>query len=402
MLESLTKAPDDPILGLTAAFLRDSRPDKVNLSAGVYKDAHGQTPVLRSVKLAEARLLEEETSKSYLPIEGSPAYAAAVRGLIFATAPSFADSANVVTAQTPGGTGALRVGAELVARARPGARVWMSRPTWPNHPNVFQAAGLALEWYPYFDAATNSLRFAEMIEALNGAASGDVVLLHGCCHNPTGIDPTAEQWREIGRLLAKKGLVPFVDFAYQGLADGLEQDTAGLSSLLESGEEVLIASSYSKNFGLYNERVGALTVVAAEEMQAEAAMSHMRQAIRANYSNPPAHGARVVELVLNDEELQEIWQSEVAAMRDRINKMRRRFVEVLRQCGVQDDYAFMADQRGMFSFTGLSREQVVALRETYGIYMVESGRMNVAGLTEGNLRRVGEAVAAVLAAYPSS
>jgi aspartate aminotransferase len=396
MLESLTKAPDDPILGLTAAFQRDRRPDKVNLSAGVYKDARGQTPVFRSVKLAEARLLEEETSKNYLPIEGSPAYGAAVQELIFATAPRYAGDARVVTAQTPGGTGALRVGAELIRRARPEARVWISRPSWPNHPNVFQAAGLAVEWYPYFDAATNSLRAEDMLAALRGATAGDVVLLHGCCHNPTGIDPTVEQWGEIGRLLVERELVPFVDFAYQGLADGLDKDTAGLTALLEENDEVLIASSYSKNFGLYNERVGALTVVAEDSERGQIAMSHMRQAIRANYSNPPAHGAKVVEAVLNDAELREIWRGEVAAMRDRINEMRRRFVEALGQAGAKGDFSFVADQRGMFSFTGLSKEQVVALREEHAIYMVESGRVNVAGLTEGNLRRVAEAIATVL------
>jgi aspartate/tyrosine/aromatic aminotransferase len=396
MLESLTRAPDDPILGLTAAFQRDPRPNKVNLSAGVYKDARGQTPVFRSVKLAEARLLEEETTKNYLPIEGSPAYGAAVQALVFATAPGFIGSGRVVTAQAPGGTGALRVGAELIRRAKPDARVWMSRPTWPNHPNVFQAAGLTVEWHPYFDPATNSLRFEEMLAALGGAAPGDVVLLHGCCHNPTGIDPTVAQWREIGRLLTEKSLIPFVDFAYQGLADGLEEDTAGLSALLESGTEALIASSFSKNFGLYNERVGALTVVAEDAERGDVAMSHMRQAIRANYSNPPAHGATVVEVVLSDAELREIWQGEVAAMRERINGMRRRFVEALQQAGAKGDFSFVADQRGMFSFTGLGKEEVIALREQHAIYMVESGRVNVAGLTEANLGRVAEAVTAVL------
>ncbi len=398
MFESLTQAPDDPILGLTAAFLRDPRPDKVSLSAGVYKDARGRTPVFQCVKQAEAQLLEEETTKNYLPIEGSPGYAAAVQSLIFATAPQFIGKDNVITAHTPGGTGALRVGAELLARARPGARVWISRPTWPNHPNVFQAAGLNVEWYPYFDPADNSLRFDEMLAALDGADAGDVVLLHGCCHNPTGVDPSVAQWREIGELLAAKGLVPFVDFAYQGLADGLAEDTAGLSALLESENEALVASSYSKNFGLYNERVGALTVIARDATQAEATMSHVRQVIRANYSNPPAHGAKIVELVLGNPALRETWEGEVAAMRTRINAMRRLFVEKLAQHGVEGDYSFIADQRGMFSFTGLSKEQVIALREQHGVYMVESGRMNVAGLTEANADRVCEAIAQVLSA----
>jgi aspartate/tyrosine/aromatic aminotransferase len=396
MFETLTKAPDDPILGLTAAFQRDPRPDRVNLSAGVYKDARGHTPVFRSVKLAEARLLEEETSKNYLPIEGSPAYATAVQALIFATAPRLIGDPRVVTAQTPGGTGALRVGAELVRRARPEAHVWISRPTWPNHPNVFQAAGLAVEWYPYFDATTNSLRFDDMLAALGDATPGDVVLLHGCCHNPTGIDPTLGQWREIGKLLAERELVPFVDFAYQGLANGMEEDTAGLTALLEENDEALIASSYSKNFGLYNERVGALTVLAEDAVRGEAAMTHMRQAIRANYSNPPAHGAKVVEVVLSDDALREIWRNEVSTIRDRINGMRGRFVKALRQAGVRQDFSFVADQRGMFSFTGLSKEQVVALREQHAVYMVESGRVNVAGLTEENLARVADAIAAVL------
>jgi aspartate/tyrosine/aromatic aminotransferase len=396
MFESLTKAPDDPILGLKAAFDRDPHPNKVNLSAGGYKDAQGQTPVFRSVKLAEVRLLEEETSKDYLPIDGAPRFDAAVQALVLGPAQTRYGDGRTITAHTPGGTGALRVGAELIRRARPAATIWVSQPTWPNHPNVFRAAGLAVETYPYFDAATNRLRYDDMLATLGEATPGDVVLLHGCCHNPTGLDPTEDQWHGIGVALADRGLTPFVDFAYQGLADGLAEDTRGVAALSETATDMLVASSFSKNFGLYNERVGALTVIAADATQAAVALSHLKQAIRANYSNPPAHGARAVEIVLGDAELNALWQTEVTAMRDRINAMRRLFVERLAAHGVRRDFSFVADQRGMFSFTGLSKEQVAALRERYGIYLIDSGRMNVAGLTAANVDTVCAAIAEVL------
>jgi aspartate/tyrosine/aromatic aminotransferase len=396
MFESLTKAPDDPILGLTAAFKRDPRPHKVDLSAGIYRDQHGRTPVFRSVKLAEARLLEEETTKDYLPIEGSRDYATGVQALVLGPAHEAAAAGCAVTAQTPGGTGALRVAGELIRRARADARIWISQPTWPNHPNVFKAAGLAVETYPYFDPATNSLKLGEMLGALEGAAPGDVVLLHGCCHNPTGVDPDLEQWEEIGSALQALGLTPLVDFAYQGLADGLAEDARGLLGLARVSPELLVCSSFSKNFGLYNERVGALTVIVQDAPQAEATMSHMRQAIRANYSNPPAHGARVVETVLGDAGLRAIWDGEVTAMRDRINTMRRLFVDGMNAHGAGRDWSFVARQRGMFSFTGLRKEQVIALREQHAVYMVESGRMNVAGLTPANLESVCRSIAAVL------
>jgi aspartate/tyrosine/aromatic aminotransferase len=396
MFSSLSPAPDDPILGLKAAFDREPRPDKINLSAGVYRDGSGRTPVFRSVKLAEARLLEAEDSKDYLPIDGLPFYNADVRALVMGEGHEAVQSGSCLTIQTLGGTGALRVGAELIRKVSPGARVWVSEPTWPNHPGVFAAAGMAVEPYPYFDRERNTLRFDAMLGALESARPGDVVLLHGCCHNPTGIDPAPEQWAQIGDFLARRELVPFVDFAYQGLAGGLEEDAGGTREVLRAGRPGLVASSFSKNFGLYGERAGALTVIAADAAGAQAAASHARQLIRVNYSNPSVHGAALVDAILRDQELRTLWDGEVAAMRERINGMRRLLVEGLRSAGVDRDFSFVANQRGMFSFTGLSKDQVMALRDRHAVYIIDSGRMNVAGITETNVGPLCAAIADIL------
>ncbi len=398
MFEALEMAPKDPIFGLTEAFKRDPNPEKINLGVGVYQDEHGQTPVFRTVKLAEARLLEEEMSKEYLDIEGSPEYAAAVQELVFGPGHEVITSGRAVTVQTPGGTGGLRVGAEFLKRINPTARVWMSDPTWPNHPNVFRAAGLAVETYPYFDAATNSLAFDEMLAALRALPERDIVLLHGCCHNPTGVDPTAEQWAAIADALAERGLMPFVDFAYQGLGDGLREDALGVLALCERVPEMLVVSSFAKNFGLYNERAGALTLVARSKETAEVALGHLKQVIRAIYSNPPAHGAAILTVIVNDPQLRAEWEGEVKAMRERINRTRRLFVDRLTSNGVTRDFSFLKRQRGIFSFSGLTKEQVDALREKHSIYIVGSGRINVAGINEGNVERLCRAIAEVLAA----
>jgi aspartate aminotransferase len=397
MFEKLDMAPADPILGLEEAFKRDANPEKINLSVGVYKDAEGTTPIFHTVKLAEVRLLEEETSKSYLGIAGAPDYAAAVQELVFGPQHEVIISQRAVTAQTPGGTGGLRVAGDFLKKINPGARIWVSQPTWPNHNGVFKAAGLTVETYPYLDPAANKLAFEAMMATLQQAPAGDVILLHGSCHNPTGIDPTPEQWTKIAQVFKERNLFPLVDFAYQGLGQGIREDAEGLLILCRAGLEMFIASSFSKNFGLYNERVGALTVVATSQTAAAAAFSHLKICIRANYSNPPAHGAKIVTTILQSPELRAEWETEVAAIRERIRHMRQRFVEELRAQGVKQDFSFIQGQYGMFSFTGLTPAQVQTLREKYSVYLVETGgRINVAGMTESNLPSLCRAIAAIL------
>jgi aspartate/tyrosine/aromatic aminotransferase len=396
MFETLEKAPPDAIFGLKEAYKKDSNPNRVDLTIGVYQDDAGTTPIFRTVKLAEARLLEEETDKSYLGIDGSPEYAAVVQELIFGAGHEVITSERAATAQTPGGTAALRVGAEFIKRIKPNARIWLSDPTWPNHPQVFGAAGLAVETYPYFDSAANGIVFDEMVAALKGIPAGDIVLLHGSCHNPTGADPTPEQWTQIADAIAKRGLIPFIDFAYQGLGDGLREDTAGILTLCRPENEMLIASSFSKNFGLYSERVGAMTVVTPSAKAAQAALSHVKKCIRANYSNPPSHGASIVITVLSDPELRTQWESEVQSMCDRIHRTRRLFVETLAAKGVTRDFSFIERQRGIFSYTGLTKEQAQELREKHSIYILDSGRMNVAGMNESNIDAICQAIADVL------
>jgi aspartate aminotransferase len=394
--DTVSKAPDDAILGLNEAFARDPNPEKINLSVGVFKDATGQTPILRSVKQAEARILENEQTKTYLGIQGSDEYGRAVQELLFGSNHPAVTTGRTAAVHTPGGTGALRVAADFLKKLFPTAKVWLSEPTWPNHPSVFQAAGLQVGTYPYFDAAGNTLAIERMIVALGNIPSGDVVLLHGCCHNPTGVDPTSDQWRQIAEMVARRGLVPFVDFAYQGLAEGIREDAAGVAALTRTGCDLLVASSFSKNFGLYSERVGALTVICGTDAAAEAVMSQLKVCIRTNYSNPPAHGAKIVTTILGDPQLRRMWEDEVRNIRERINGMRSLFVRTLAEVGIQRDFSFIARQRGMFSFSGLTPEQVRRLRDEHAIYIVGSGRINVAGMTPDNVRPLCTAIADVL------
>ncbi len=396
MFETIETAPADPILGLTAAFRQDSNPEKINLGVGVYQDAEGRTPVLESVKAAEAVILHGETSKGYLPIAGSPEYARAVQELMFTATHEVVRSGRVATSQTPGGTGALRVVGNFLQTMLPKARIWMSEPTWPNHPKIFGAAGVEVQTYPYFDAEQNGLAFDKMLAALETIPAGDVVLLHGCCHNPSGIDPSAEQWQAIAEVVHRRGLLPLVDFAYQGFGEGLREDAVALEALCQAGREMLICSSFSKNFGLYRERVGALSVVAADRESATRVQSQVMAGIRANYSNPPSHGAAVVTTIHGDPQLHSQWEAELRTMRQRINGMRTLFVETLQAKGVDRDFSFITRQRGMFSFSGLTRPQVDRLREEYSIYIVGSGRINVAGMTAGNMDRLCDAIATVL------
>lgn len=395
MLQSVPLAPPDAILGLTEAFRNDPNPEKINLGVGVYCDENGKTPVLASVKEAERRLLEVENTKGYLPIDGNKAYGALVQEMMFGARHEITSSKRAATSQTPGGTGALRVAADFVKKAFPDATVWLSQPTWPNHPQILAAAGVPAKTYPYFDAANNSLDFENMVAGLREVGEGDVVILHGCCHNPSGVDPSTEQWKEIASVLADRGALPLVDFAYQGFGQGIEEDATGLRALLETCKEALVASSFSKNFGLYGERVGALTAVATDSESVSRVQSQIKSVIRANYSNPPTHGGAIVATILGDADLRARWEVELAAMRNRINDMRRSFVNTLAAKGVKDDYSFITKQLGMFSFSGLKKDQIERLRNEYSIYIVGSGRINVAGITPANIDRLCSAIAAV-------
>ena len=396
MFETISPAPDDSILGLTEAFKKDPNPNKVNLGVGVYKDGGGQTPVLSTVKEAEERLLRSEATKSYLPIDGLAAYATLSQKIVFGSEHDILRAGRAATVQTPGGTGALRVAADFVRRISPNVTVWLSDPTWPNHPNVFGSAALQVQSYPYFEAESNGVAFDRMLAALENIPAGDVLLLHGCCHNPTGADLSSQQWQAVAALCAERSILPLLDFAYQGFGDGLDEDATGVRIVAEHCREFLVATSYSKNFGLYNERVGALTLVADSAEAADAANSHMKICVRTNYSNPPAHGGQIVAEILGDTELRKRWEVELAEMRNRINDMRHLFVETLDEQGAGRDFSFIARQRGMFSYSGLSPEQVQALRDRHSVYIVGSGRINVAGMTEANMDYLCAAIANVL------
>lgn len=396
MFEKVAAAPADPILGLTELFKKDPRAEKINLGAGIYKDEQGTTPVLATVKKAEAALLDIEKTKSYLTIEGTAEYGLAVQKLLFGDEAEIISSKRAKTAQAPGGTGALRLAGEFIKRQLGGQKIWISNPTWANHNGVFTSAGLETVQYSYYNAETKEKDFAAMVADLSSASAGDVVLLHGCCHNPTGIDPTEQEWEELAKLCAEKKLLPLFDFAYQGFAKGVEEDAAGLRIFTQYNAELLVASSFSKNFGLYNERVGAFTLVAANEDVAETAFSQVKAIIRSIYSNPPAHGAGVVTYILNNPELRAEWELEVAEMRDRIQDMRTLFVSTLKECGVTADFSFIERQNGMFSFSGLSKDQVERLKVEFGIYIVGSGRISVAGMTKANMGPLCKGIAAVL------
>jgi len=397
MFDTLTLAPPDAILGLMEAFKQDSNPSKINLSVGVYKDEQGNTPILACVKEAERRLLANEKSKGYLSIEGHPEYSARVQDLLFGPGHEVVTTKRAVTAQTPGGTGSLRVAADFLRKNFPKSKVWLSKPTWANHAAIFTAAGQQVESYPYIDASGRGLDFASLTNTLRQIPAGDAVLLHACCHNPTGIDPTSAQWREIAAIVHERGLLPLVDFAYQGFGAGLKEDSAGLRALAEPRRELMVCSSFSKNFGLYGERVGALTVVAENADTAQRALSQVRINIRTNYSNPPTHGAAIVATVLGDAALRQQWEQELTAMRDRIHQMRRLFVETMRQKSSQHDFSFLESQQGMFSFSGLTNMQVDELRTRHAVYVVgNGGRINVAGMTRTNMEPLCTAIAKVL------
>lgn len=396
MFENINAAPADPILGLGEAFKSETRANKINLGIGVYKDAKGNTPIMKAVKLAEQRLLDVETTKNYLSIDGVADFNARTQGVLFGENSDIVRQGRAKTVQSLGGTGALRIAAEFIKRQTKAQNVWISTPTWPNHNAIFNAVGITIREYRYYDAEKKALDWDNLIADLSNASEGDVVLLHGCCHNPTGIDPTPEQWKQLAEMSAKNGWLPLFDFAYQGLANGLEEDAFGLRTFAANHKELLIASSYSKNFGLYNERVGAFTLVAETSDIAATALTQVKSIIRTLYSNPASHGASTVAIVLADPTLKEEWVNELADMRNRIKEMRHLFVKLLKEYGAEQDFSFIEQQNGMFSFSGLTAEQVDRLKEEFAIYAVRSGRINVAGITEDNIRYLCESIVKVL------
>ena len=395
MFQDVKQAPPDAILGLTEAFRADARSDKVNLTVGVYQDESGHTPVLATVTQAATDLLAAEKTKEYLPIPGPAELGRAVRELLFGAGDALVDGGRAITAQSPGGTGALRIAGEFLRRSTGAGALWLSDPTWPNHPAIFAASGFETRTYPWYDPAIHGLARDEMLSSLRGIPAGDVVVLHGCCHNPTGVDPDPETWEEIAAIAAERGWLPLVDLAYQGFGEGLDADVRGLRAIAARVPELIVCSSFSKTFGLYRERIGAMTLVAADEAQAAASMSQVKATIRTCYSNPPAHGGQIVSLVLNDAERATAWRGELEAMRVRISSMRSGLAEALAAAGARHDFSFLPRQRGMFSLLGISKEQVADLRDEHGVYLVGSGRINVAGLAPDNLERVARAIAAV-------
>ncbi|MFZ2853422.1 MAG: amino acid aminotransferase [Rhodocyclaceae bacterium] len=389
-------APRDPILGLNESFNADTRPTKVNLGVGVYFDDNGKIPLLGAVRVAEKARLEAMPPRGYQPIEGLGAYNQAVQGLLFGKESALLAEGRVVTVEALGGTGALKVGADYLKRLTPGATVYISDPSWENHRALFESAGFPVDVYPYYDAATRGVNFDGMKAKLNSLPADSIIVLHACCHNPTGADLNEAQWREVIDVIRARGLVAFIDMAYQGFADGIAEDALALNLFAASGLQFFVSSSFSKSFSLYGERVGALSLVTASKDEAARVMSQVKRVIRTNYSNPPIHGGAVVAAVLSNPELRQMWEDELAGMRDRIRAMRVSLVEKLKAKGVAQDFSFVAKQRGMFSYTGLSAEQVERLRSEYGIYAVSTGRICLAALNTKNIDYVAEAIAAVL------
>jgi aromatic-amino-acid transaminase len=389
-------APRDPILGLNEQFAADTRADKVNLGVGVYVDEDGKLPVLRCVAEAEKQLLASPKPKGYLPIDGIAAYDRAVQALVFGADSALVKAARVATVQALGGTGGLKVGADFLHQLAPDAKVLISDPSWENHRALFTNAGFEVAAYPYYDATTRGVRFPEMLAALRAAAPGTIVVLHACCHNPTGCDLAPEQWPQVASACAERGLVPFLDMAYQGFGDGIEADGVALRAFVAAGVDFFVSTSFSKSFSLYGERVGALSVVCASADEAARVLSQLKIVIRTNYSNPPTFGASVVASVLGTPALRALWEDELAGMRQRIRTMREQLVARLRAAGVAGDLDYITRQKGMFSYSGLSAAQMQRLRREFGIYGVDSGRICVAALNGRNIDRVVTAIAQVM------
>lgn len=393
---SIELAPRDPILGLNEAFAADPRPGKVNLGVGVYCDDEGRVPVMRAVRAAEQARAESALPRGYLPIEGIAAYDSAVQALLFGQDTEAVSSGRLVTAQALGGTGALKIGADLLKRLNGTAKVLISDPSWENHRALFEAAGFQVESYPYYDASSHGLNYSGLLAHLDAACAGTIVVLHACCHNPTGVDLAESQWPEVAATVKRRSLVPFLDIAYQGFGAGIEPDASAVRLFATAGIPFLVASSFSKSFSLYGERVGALTIATSDRDEAARVLSQLKRVIRTNYSNPPTHGGSVVAAVLNEPTLRAQWEAELAQMRDRISSMRQALVSGLARRDVAADLSFVLSQRGMFSYSGLTAPQVERLRKEYGIYAIGSGRICVAALNSKNIDTVCDAVAAVL------
>ncbi|MGB2281370.1 MAG: aromatic amino acid transaminase [Pseudomonadales bacterium] len=397
MFESLQPVPADPILHLAVMHREDSNPHKVDLGLGVYKDEQGHTPIMRAVDAAEQRILGLEDTKTYVGMAGWARYNQLIAEVVLGSGNAFLADKRLAIAQTPGGTGALRVICEFINAAKPGAKVWVGKPTWANHHAIIKSAGLTLDEFPYFDANTHSVDFDAMMAKLEAEAEvGDLVLVHGCCHNPSGADLNLDQWQAFAELASKKGLIPFVDIAYQGMGDGMEEDAAGLRLVADIVEEMVIASSCSKNFGLYRERTGTAIVLTKTADHATVVQGQMNGVIRGNYSMPPSHGALVVQTILDDAELKADWLVELGEVRERIARLRSELVQALNTAGVQQDFSFIERQKGMFSFLGVDKDQVNSLVHNHSVYLVGSSRINVAGLNDSNMANFAKAVAAVL------
>ena len=389
-------APRDPILGLNEQFNADANPAKVNLGVGVYFDENGKLPLLACVQTAEQQLNDAHKPRGYLPIDGIAAYDKAVQRLVFGADSAVLAAGRVATVQALGGTGGLKLGADFLKKLNPGATVLISDPSWENHRALFTNAGFPVDTYAYYDAANRGVRFDAMLADLNAAAAGTIVVLHACCHNPSGYDITAAQWDSVIAVLAARGLVPFLDMAYQGFGDGIAEDGAVVQQFINAGLDFFVATSFSKSFSLYGERVGALSVVCATQDEAARVLSQLKITIRTNYSNPPTHGAQVVATVLDTPALRTQWEEELAGMRQRIKQMRALLVDKLQAAGLQQDFSFITRQRGMFSYSGLSKPQMARLRSEFGIYGVDSGRICVAALNTRNIDAVVAAIARVM------
>jgi len=396
VLDTLKSLAPDAIIGISALYRADPDPRKVELSIGVYQDETGNTPVLDCVKHAERFVYDNENTKSYVTIAGNAGFNAGAEELLYGENHAALSDGRVATVQAPGGSGALSLIGHLLKRAKPNTRVYLSDPSWPNHSPLLSLAGLQLEQYPYYDYHEHRVDFEAMVDAVGNMHAGDVVLIHGCCHNPCGADLSREQWKVLAELCARTGVVPFVDFAYQGLAEGIEEDSYGVRVMAEHVPELLVVTSFSKNMGLYRERVGAASVVSANHEQRDAVFSNLTNVARGIYSMPPDHGAAIVDRVLHDPELRALWIEELDAMRIRLNDLRHMLVDKLDARNTATDLSFIAKERGMFSFLGISKEQVIRLREEFHVYMVESSRINVAGVNQNNVDYVADAIAAVL------
>ena len=396
-LAAIEMAPRDPILGVTDAFNADTRPGKVNLGVGVYTDDAGKIPLLECVKRAEREIADKSAPRGYLPIDGIPAYDKGAQALLFGADSEVVTSGRAITVQALGGTGALRVGADFLKRFAPGAGVWISDPSWENHRALFTNAGFVVEQYPYYDPATRGVAFDAMIAKLAASPAGTIVVLHACCHNPTGVDLSAGQWTKVIATIQEHGLVPFVDMAYQGFGFGIAEDGAAVRQFLAAGLDFFVSTSFSKSFSLYGERVGALSVVCASKDEAARVLSQLKIVIRTNYSNPPTHGAQIVATVLTTPALRTQWESELAGMRERIKRMRSALVDHLTTAGVKGDLGYITRQNGMFSYSGLSAAQMQRLRSEFGVYGVDSGRICVAALNKNNIDAVVSAIVKVCA-----